>query len=122
MVYELPLQPANGGIVVARRIGQTDVSPPAGGFPHPFGAQPTGLDFSPDGPMAAGVPYVRVFVFPKRPNAPRAAVFARKPVILPRHSLAQAESIAFSRNGRTLWVVSEGARSPLVAYQLQGGN
>jgi len=122
MVYELPLQPANGGVVVARRIGQTDVSPPAGGFPHPFGAQPTGLDFSPDGTMAAVVTYVGVFVFPKRPNDSWAAVFARKPVILPRHSLAQAESIAFSRNGRTLWVVSEGARSPLVAYQLQGGN
>jgi hypothetical protein len=54
-VYELPLAPGKGGLVAAKKIGQTDLSPPPGGFPHPFGAQPTGLDLSPDGSMAAVV-------------------------------------------------------------------
>lgn len=119
LVYELPLVPATGVVAVAQNIGQTDVSPPPGGFQHPFGAQPTGLDLSADGTMAAVVTYIGVFVFPRTGQETWAAAFARKPVILPRHGLMQAESIAFSRDGKSLWVVSEGARSPLVGYQLQ---
>ncbi len=119
-VYELPLQPAKSGLVVARKIGLTAVKPPAG-LPHPYGAQPTGLDLSADGTMAAVVSYVSVFIFPKSPQETWAAAFARKPLVLPRHGLRQAESIAFSRNGQTLFIVSEGTRSPIVTYQLHRG-
>jgi DNA-binding beta-propeller fold protein YncE len=121
-VYELPLSPAKAGVAVAQKIGQTDVTPPPGGFPHPFGAQPTGLDLSADGTLAAVVTYVGIFVFPRNREESWAAAFARKPVVLPRHGLWQAESIAFSRDGKKLFVVSEGARSPIVTYQLQRKN
>ena len=121
-VYELPLAPGKGGVVTALKIGTTDVTPPPGGFPHPYGAQPTGLDLSADGTLAAVVTYLGVFVFPKNRGESWAEAFARKPVLLPRHGLFQAESIAFSRDGKSLVVVSEGARSPLVVYQLQRKN
>jgi hypothetical protein len=121
-VFELPLVPGKGGLLIARKIGQTDVTPPPGGFPHPFGAQPTGLDLSPDGSTAAVLSYVGVFVFTKGARESWAAAFARKPVILPRHGLPQAEAIAFSRDGKSLYAISEGARSRLISYQRQGGN
>ena len=121
-VYELPLAPGKAGVVVAKKIGQTDVTPPPGGLPHPYGAQPTGLDLSADGTLAAVVTYVGVFVFPRNRQESWAEAFARKPVLLPRHGLWHAESIAFSRDGKKLFVASEGARSPIVTYRLQGKN
>lgn len=116
-VYELPLRPPQGAPVIARKIGRTDVRQPPGGLPHPYGSQPTGLALREDGTMAAVVTYVAVFLFPKTRGEGWAEAFARNPVILPRHGLMQAEAIAFARDGRSLFVVSEGTRSPLVVYQ-----
>jgi hypothetical protein len=65
------------------------------------------------------VTYVGVFVFPRNAKETWATAFARKPLALPRHGLWQAESIAFARDGKTLFVASEGVRSPLVSYRLQ---
>ncbi|MCF7731409.1 MAG: hypothetical protein K9N23_06970 [Akkermansiaceae bacterium] len=118
-IYELPLRPTGRGLVMATRIGVTDVIPPPGGFPHPFGRQPTALDLSADGRMAAVLSYVSVFIFPRAPGESWAGAFARKPLILPRHGLPQAEAIAFSRDGKTLFVASEGAGTPVISYQLQ---
>jgi hypothetical protein len=121
-VYELPLTPGKDGLLVARKIGQTSVKPPPGGLPHPFGAQPTGLDLSADGSMAAVLSYVGVFVFPRTPTESWATAFGRKPVMLPRHGLWQAEAIAFSRNGNTLFAVSEGAGTPIIRFMHQSRN
>ena len=75
-----------------------------------------------EGRRASCTLYIGVFVFPRNREESWAAAFARKPVVLPRHGLWQAESIAFSRDGKKLFVVSEGARSPIVTYQLQRKN
>ncbi len=119
VLYELPLVPAKGEATIAQRAGETDVRPPPGGFPHPYGAQPTGLDLSADGSLAAVVTYVGVFVFPRAAKESWAEALARKPLVLPRHGLPQAESIAFSRDGKSLSVISEGAGSPIITYQRQ---
>jgi hypothetical protein len=116
MVYELPLTPGKPGVIVAEKAGRTDVSPPPDSPFCFFAAQPTGMDISPDGTMAAVVTYVSVFIFPKTPKESWAQAFARKPVMLERHGLRQTESIAFSRDGKTLFCVSEGALSPIISY------
>lgn len=118
-VYELPLVPEAGREVVARNVGTTAVKQPPGGFPHPFGSQPTGLALSPDGRMAAVLSYVSVFLFPRNAGESWAEAMARNPVVLPRHGLPQAEALAFSRDGRSLSVVSEGLRSRLICYRRQ---
>ena len=116
-LYELPLKPAGDQPVVARKIGKITDPLAAGVPPVPFGTQPTGLDLSPDGKMAAVVTYFRVFLFSRAEGESWETAFARKPVALKPHHLHQAESVGFSRDGKELFVVSEGAKSPLVRYQ-----
>jgi hypothetical protein len=116
-LYELPLKPAPDQPVVARKIGKITDPLSAGMPPVPFGTQPTGLDLSPDGKLAAVVTYFRVFLFSRAEGESWETAFARKPVALKPHHLHQAESVAFSRDGKELFVVSEGAKSPLVRYR-----
>lgn len=117
VVYELPLRaPAKRGIQTARRVGTTAVKAPAGNL-LPFIDQPTGLDISADASLAAVVTYHGVFLFPRDKTESWAQAFAKSPTALPRHRLAQAESVALSPDGRSLFVVSEGAASPIRIYQ-----
>ncbi len=118
VVYELPLRPTGKrGILTARRIGTTLVKP-AGGSLIPFFDQPTGLDISADGSLAAIVTYHGVFVFSRNPSEETwADAFAKAPLALPPHRLSQAESVAISQDGKTIRVVSEGTDSPIKTYQ-----
>lgn len=116
-LYELPLKPAGDQPVVARKIGKISDPLASGVPPVPFGTQPTGLDLSPDGKLASVVTYFRVFLFSRAEGESWETAFARKPVALKPHHLHQAESVGFSRDGKELFVVSEGAKSPLVRYR-----
>ena len=119
VVYELPLR-ATGkrGIMTARRIGTTTVKP-AGGSLIPFFDQPTGLDISPDGSLAAIITYHAVFLFSRNPSEETwAAAFAKAPLALPPHRLSQAESVAISPDSKTIRVVSEGKASAIKIYQV----
>lgn len=121
VIYQVPLRPAKGSEVVAKPIGTTSVKPPRG-FPiHPYGSQPTGLAISPDGSMAAVATYLSVFVFPRAKGESWPEAFAKPATILAPHALPQAEAITFSADGRSIIVASEGARTPLVFYQIQPG-
>jgi hypothetical protein len=117
MVYEMPLRPKGSEPVVAKKVGETSVVPPKGVFPLPYIAQPTGLDISADGSAAAVVTYYGVFLFSRTGKESWAEALAKAPVILKPHGLHQAESIAFSRDGKWLTVVSEGVGSPIVRYR-----
>jgi hypothetical protein len=116
-LYELPLKPAGNQPVVARKVGKITDPLAAGMPPVPFGTQPTGLDVSSDGKSAAVVTYFRVFLFSRAEGESWETAFARKPVALEPHRLRQAESVGFSRDGRELFAVSEGGKSPVVRYR-----
>lgn len=118
MLYEIPLRPSGEAPHLAKKVGQID-DPLATGLrlPLPYGSQPTGLSLSADGQFAAVVTYARVFLFTRPEGGSWADAFATKPQELAHHRLDQAESIAFSRDGAALFVVSEGLRSPLVHYR-----
>lgn len=118
-VYELPLRPPEKSeLLTARKIGQTSVKCPTFTI-IPFHDQPTGLDISTDNSLAAVITYYGVFLFPRQPKESWAEAFSHAPSILTPHSLGQAESIAFSKDGKTLYAVAEGRESPIRRYQKQ---
>jgi hypothetical protein len=92
------------------------VKSPSGDL-FPFSHQPTGLDISADGSLAAVVTYYGVFLFARSPAESWAEAFSRKPLALPPHRLGQAESVAFSKDGRTIFAISEGRASPIACYR-----
>lgn len=112
-VYELPLKPAEN--VIARKIGSTETKSP-GIVSIPFANQPTGLDISACHRMATVVTYYGVFLFRRAEEESWAEAFAKKPDFLGAHGLQQAESVAFSRDGKGIFAVSEKANSPVVRY------
>lgn len=117
-VYELPLflDEKKDDIRIARKIGSTEVKCPVATL-IPFRDQPTGLDISADGTLAAAVTYYGIFLFPKKPAESWADAFSREPTILPPHHLTQAESVALSKDGKSIFVISEGKNSPIARYQ-----
>lgn len=116
-VYELPLKPeSDSKVLTARRIGKTSVQAPTGNR-IPFANQPTGFDLTPDASMAAVVTYYGVFVFPRKPDEGWDAAFSRNPINLGPHQLPQAEAIAFSKDGASIFAVSEGSGTPIIRFQ-----
>lgn len=116
-LYELPLRaPEKPVVQIAKPIAPVEVKSPVGEL-FPISSQPTGLDITADGTLAAVITYYSVFLFPKSPGQTWAEAFSQKPTILPPHNLAQAESLAFSQDGKTLFAVSEGKASPIVRYR-----
>jgi len=114
-IHELPLRPGGGKAISTKLIGTAKVIAPALSF-LPHRNQPTGLDLRADGSMAAVVTYYGVFLFPRDPKESWAGAFSRKPVNAASHGLAQAESIAFSRDGKTIFSVSEGTGTPIARF------
>lgn len=114
VVYELPLHPAEKQ-QVAKRVGTTQTKPPAFNL-IPHNDQPVGLDISSDGSRAVIVTYYGVFLFPKKEGQTWAQAFAEKPIRIGAHKLPQAESVAFSKNGKTIRCVSEGRNSSIVTF------
>ena len=118
-VYQLPLRPTGkSGLLTARKIGPTEVKCPLGSL-IPFHNQPTGLDITADNTLAAVLTYYGVFLFPRKPEERWADAFAKPPTALAPHLLGQAESVAFSKDGRSIYVLSEGRGSPVVRYQIR---
>lgn len=116
MVYEMPLRPKGAGPVVAKKIGVTSVMPPKGVLLLPYIAQPTGMDISSDGSQGVIVSYYGVFLFPRAKKESWGEAFAKAPVILQPHGMAQAESIGFSKDGKTLTLLSERGDSRIIRY------
>ncbi len=116
-LHELPLDPdPSQPVLTTRRLGTLRTESPGGGL-IPIRDQPTGLDISADQSLAAIVTYYSVFLFPRKPHESWEDAFARKPIVLAPHQTAQAESIAVSRDGGSIVVVSEGRNPPLVRYR-----
>jgi len=117
-LYQLPLQlHGHDSTLVARRVCALEVNAPPSGFPVPFGNQPTGMTITPDGCIAAVLTYYGVFLFPKTKPESWKDAFSRKPQILAPHQLPQAEAIGLAKDGKTIFVTSEGNNPELVTYQ-----
>jgi hypothetical protein len=115
-VYEMPLRaPKNNEPLVLKKTGATLVDSPVGNA-IPFANQPTGLDFSKDRALAAVVTYYGVFLFHRKAEESWTEAFSHSPELQGPHGLLQAESVAFSKDGKKIYVVSEGKNSPIRCY------
>jgi hypothetical protein len=116
-LYELPLRaPETPTIQIAKPIAPVEVKSPAGEL-FPITNQPTSLDITSDGTLAAVITYYSVFLFPKTPGQTWAEALSQTPTLLQPHNLAQAESVAFSKHGKTIYAISEGHSSPIARYR-----
>lgn len=116
-LYELPLLPKPGGeIQVAKKTGRTRVERPLTALAQPYGNQVTGLALSPDRTLAAVLTYHSVFLFHRKKDAGWATALAGKPERLTPHGLEQAEAIAFSNDGHSILVLSEGTGVHTATY------
>ncbi|MBC8127807.1 MAG: hypothetical protein H8M99_11765 [Gloeobacteraceae cyanobacterium ES-bin-144] len=115
-VHELPLmpQPKNKKLVT-RKIGEIRVPSPEGTLIQ-FCDQPTGFDISADHSLAAVVTYYSVFLFSRHDPESWSEALAKKPVVLSPHGLNQAESVAISKDGTNVIVLSEGIGTPIMTY------
>jgi len=115
-LYELPLRASEkNGVQVVKAMGAVSVKSPNSDL-IPFLDQPTGLDISADGTLAAVITYYGIFIYHKSPKQSWAAAFSQKPVVLPEHRLGQAESVAFSKDGKSIYALAEGESPEVIRY------
>ncbi len=121
-LYELPLRaPEKRGVVTATRLGIAEVKAPPATL-IPFRDQPCSMDIAADRSAAVVLTYYGAFLFPREPKESWTEAFAKKPVDLGPHHIGQAESVAFSRDGKTIYATAEGGKAPIVRFQKQAGN
>lgn len=116
-IYELPLKPEGTDVVVARKIGTTNVGNPGSLPSNLFDGQPTAMDIKRDGSEAAILTYTGIFLFPHKENETWAEALSHKPKVLAAHHLPQAEALAFTVDGKGIYCTSEGVGAKLVKYQ-----
>jgi hypothetical protein len=117
-IYQLPLRkPKPGEVLTAKRLGPLAPLPlPPKTRPHPYATQPTALDISADGKLAAVLTNRGVYLFRRSPKESWAQTFAKAPEILGAHGLSQAEALAFTPDSKNILVTSEGKRPRLVSF------
>ena len=115
-VYQLPLPTSsNSAPLIAKRLGPlAKLTLPPKTLPHPYATQPTSLDISADGKIAAVLTYRGIYLFRRSAKETWTQAFAKAPEILGAHGLSQAEALAFSPDSKTIYVTSEGKRPRLV--------
>ena len=80
-------------------------------------SQPTGMDISPDGRMAAVITYRSLYLFERQGEESWAEAFQRKPLEIIGPPGTHDEAVAFSADGKTVYVTTE--RRPAPIYRLE---
>lgn len=129
LLFALPLKPPSGDRpLVARLVAALDRIPPPSIEDHrqPFGqfrSQPTALDLSLDGLQMVVLTYKHAYLFNRVPSRSWRTIVGTPPIViqlpLPQdaNDLRQREAICFSKDGRSIFVTSEGKWPGL--YQLK---
>ena len=127
-LYELPLLPADVSDPAAadaagrpaRRIGDVPGIPPptrtdtkASRWLGRYFAMPTAFDLGTDGRFAVVLTYREAYLYERSAGEDWAVALGGLPRRIALPALAQAEGIAFARDGRTIFVTSEGPGAPL---------
>ncbi|MGJ8644300.1 MAG: hypothetical protein ACSHX9_12900 [Luteolibacter sp.] len=116
ILYTIPLAPQKEP-QIAKKLCEVIIKAPA--LPLvPYRNQPTGMDISKDNSTAAVITYYGIFLFHRKASESWAEAFSNRPEGLGFLGLPQAESVAFSKDGKTLFAISEGAISPIMSWQL----
>jgi hypothetical protein len=120
-LFALPLRPATGGTLVARKLG-TLAGVPQGDADevriNPSLArtrsQVTAADIAPDGHAMAVLTYRDVLVYRRRGHEDWARTLERRPEIHPLPWLPQAEALGWTADSRALYATGELSPAPLL--------
>jgi hypothetical protein len=118
-LYQLPINAPDGSsptlLTRLEGIAQPDAKTmnTKGDFGR-YRSQITGADLSPDGQIIAVLNYQKVYFY-KLPDKPVPNIFPISSMDLPW--LPQAEGIAFSNDGKSLFIGSEEMPSPLIRFE-----
>ncbi len=119
-LYTVPLKPTTDDPpIVAEKVTEVGMIPPPTkeDLSHKYGmfrSQPTAMDISPDGLKALILTYKDIYLFSREHSGSWSAVLNKKPEIISlplpqdREDFKQREAICFSRDGRSIYVTSEG--------------
>jgi hypothetical protein len=124
-LFTVPLaRPRHGEVRTARQIATVRHIPqptPEELAKHPqFGryrGQITGMDLDPAGRRLAVLTYRDAYVFERRGDATWPEALLEEPTVLGVPVLPQGESIAFGRDGKTIYVTSERLPAPLIRVE-----
>jgi hypothetical protein len=108
-------------VLVARLAQLPQPTPEQKLLPLPSGkyrAEPTALDFAPDGSAAVVLTYGETWLFRRAPGQSWADALSAKGEALAPHGLLQAEAACFSRDSRAIFATGELAGASLVRYEL----
>jgi hypothetical protein len=108
-------------VLVARLAQIPRPTPEQRLLPLPTGryrAEPTALDFTPDGTAAVVLTYGDAWLFRRAPGQSWADALAAQGERLAPHGLLQGEAAGFSRDGRTVFATGELVGASLVRYEM----
>ena len=82
-------------------------------------SQPTGMDISPDGRLAAVITYRSLYLFQREDGETWAEAFQRQPREFVGPPGTHDEAVAFSPDGKTIYVTTERRPAPIYRLDLQ---
>jgi len=125
VLYEVPLQPKGDDTVTATRLGTIESLPrphrsdvDQAMFTNDWHWQPTGMDLSPDGSLAAILTYRAVYVFRLDPGTNLYDSLSGQAYSLGLGNFRDAESVAFSADSKSIFVTVERRHAPLLRIDI----
>lgn len=119
-LYRLPLHPDGKGIQVAQPLAdlvgivQPDKTQSADKSPHGrYRAQVTAADVAPDRSALAVLTYHAIYLYPRPPDLDWAQAVASTPRVISFGPMRQAEAMAWSLDGHSLYVSGEQLPAPI---------
>lgn len=82
-------------------------------------SMPSAMDTSPQGNSATVLTYSRAYLFVRRTGENWPTAFSRAPRILRFPALLQQEAVCFSKDGKSVFLSSEGRSAPLLRIDLE---
>ena len=125
--YEVPLFPPSDDTVVAKRLGPIETLPEPtrqdrehAVFTKEWHWQPTGMDISPDGRLAVILTYRGVYLYQLDPDRSLYESLSGQAYGFGLGNFREAESVAFSADGNSIFVTLEGRHAPLLRIDING--
>lgn len=127
LLFEVPLTPPNDGIVDARLLASVATLPRPSRRDIEFAPQignwhwqPTAMDIARDGSALVVLTYRAVYYYSRIEGESWSSALERSPLAFDISNIRNAEAIAFSPDGRSLFVTVEKRHAPLIRIDLLG--
>jgi hypothetical protein len=127
VLYEVPLFPPSDDTLIAKHRGKIRTLPEPGRqdrehavFTKEWHWQPTGMDISPDGRLAVVLTYRGVYLYRVDAGQSLYEALSGQAFGFGLGNFREAESVAFSADGNSIFVTLEGRHAPLLRIDING--